>query len=131
MISTKKRDEPCDTNCRMVKIIEKLSIEEQRILARLLQDWETRDQRCHQRFSCSIITEYRALALNRMYKDRITNVSLGGAYIQSNQRFPLNLQINLSFFLPNFEIPIQSRSQIIWAGPKGFGVQFEAITSEN
>ena len=128
MISSAKKSNKCDTTCRIVKLFDKLSIEEQRTLARVLNDWEKRDQRRDPRFPCSIITEYRAL--NKVQKDTIKNISLGGAYIQSTKRFPANLEINQSFFFPNFEIRIQSKSQIIWTGPNGFGVQFEVIKSE-
>jgi hypothetical protein len=128
MISSAKKSNKCDTTCRIVKLFEKLAIEEQRILTRVLNDWEKRDQRRDPRFPCSIITEYRAL--NLVHKDTIKNISMGGAFIHSSQRFPINLEIIQSFFIPNFEIQIQSKSQIIWTGPSGFGVQFEAIKSE-
>lgn len=123
MISSKNRSEPCDTTCRMVRIFEKLSIEEQRILASLIHNWEKRDQRRHPRIRCSIITEYRAL--NHVHKGTIKNISLGGAYIESSHQFPLNLEINQSFFYPNFEIPIYFKSQIIWSDTNGFGVHFK------
>ena len=128
MISSAKKSNECDATCRMVKLLENLSIEEQRILARLLNEWEKGDQRRHPRIPCSIITEYRAL--NHVHKDTIKNISLGGAYIGSTQHFPLNLEIDQSFFFPNFEIPMQFKSQIIWTGPNGFGVQFLVIESE-
>jgi hypothetical protein len=107
----------------MIRLLEQLSIKEQRALARLLNDWEKREQRHHPRIRCSIITEYRAL--DYIHKDTIKNISLGGAYIDSSRRFPPNLEIDQSFFFPNFEIPIHFRSQIVWTGPSGFGVQFE------
>ena len=128
MFSSTKNSDYCDSTCRMVNLLEKLSLKEQRILARLLYDWKKRDQRRHPRIFCSIITEYRAL--DHVYKDTIKNISLGGAYIDSKQHFPVNLEINQSFFFPNFEIPIQLKSQIIWTGLDGFGVQFEESDRE-
>lgn len=128
MISSANNKNTCGTTCRMAKIIEKLSIDEQRILARLLNDWGERDQRIHPRISCSITTEYQAF--NRIHRGTIKNISLGGAYIDSRQHLPLNLEINQSFFFPNFEIPIQFKSHIIWAGSSGFGVQFEAMENK-
>jgi PilZ domain len=109
----------------MVKILERLSVEEQRILARLLKDWKEKDQRRYSRIPCSIITEYRAL--NRSYKDSIKNISLGGAFIESTNHFHVDMEISQHFFFPNFEIPIRSRSTIIWTAPVGFGVQFEMV----
>jgi hypothetical protein len=128
MISSTKGSDRCDTTCRMRRLIEKLSIEEQRVLARLLNNWEKRDQRTHPRVPCTIITEY--LALNRLYKDTIKNISLGGAFIESANRLPLDLKISQNFFFPNFEIPIQSKSRIIWIAPNGFGVQFEVLENK-
>jgi len=124
MTSSAQKAATCGTTCRMVKLMEKLSIDEQRTLARLLNDWGERDQRLHPRIPCSIATEYRAS--NHVHRGTIKNISLGGAYIDSTRKFPLNLEIDQSFFFPNFEIPIQFRSQIVWTGPSGFGVQFEA-----
>ena len=109
----------------MSDLVNDLSIEEQRILARLLSNWEKRDQRFHSRIPCTIVTEYRAL--NRSYKDTIKNISLDGAFIESAHHLPVDLQINQRFFFPNFEIPIRSNSKIIWTDPSGFGVRFEIV----
>ena len=114
-----------DVSRRMSELVKNLSIEEQRILARMLNDWEKRDQRLHPRIACSIMTEYRTL--NRSYKDTIKNISQGGAFIESSNPLPVNSQIKQRFFFPNFEIPIRSKSKIIWVAPYGFGVQFEIV----
>jgi hypothetical protein len=125
MISSDKQfDNPAVTK-RMADLVEHLSLEEQRILARLLNDWEKRDQRLHPRIPCAIVTEYRTL--NRSYKDTIKNISLNGAFIESTNELPVNLEITQRFFFPNFEIPIRSNSKIIWTAPIGFGVQFEIL----
>ena len=125
MISSDKHFRNHDTNKRMADLVESLSREEQRILARLLNNWEKRDQRVHPRIDCAIVTEYQAL--NRPYKGTIKNISLGGAFIESTNHLPINLEINQQFFFPNFEIPIRSNSRIIWAAHNGFGVQFEIV----
>ena len=120
--------EPFDDSAatrRMSELIEKLSIDEVRILARLLNDWQNKNQRKHPRTPCSIITEYRVDDLT--HKDFIKNISLGGAFIESRHALPLNVVISQSFFFPNFEIPIRSNSKIVWTAPNGFGVQFEII----
>ena len=129
MISSDKYYDQQAATKRMSDLVEKLSLEEQRILARLLNNWEKRDQRSHPRIACTIITEYQAL--NRSYKDTIKNISLSGAFIESANRFPVNLEINQRFFFPNFEIPIRSHSKIAWTASFGFGVQFEFFDQEN
>ncbi len=125
MISSHKPFDQHAASRRMSDLVRNLSIEEQRILARLLNDWEKRDQRLHPRIACAIVTEYRAL--NRSYKDTIKNISLGGAFIESRNHLPVDLEIYQHFFFPNFEIPIRSNSKIVWVAPIGFGVQFEIV----
>ena len=125
--SDKQAHNPAATK-RMADLVKHLSLEEQRILARLLNDWEKRDQRLHPRIPCTIVTEYRAS--NQSYKDTIKNISLGGAFIESTKHLPVNLEINQRFFFPNFEIPIRSNSKIIWTAPIGFGVQFEIVAGK-
>jgi len=110
---------------RLSQFINNLSMDEVRILARMLNDWQKRDQRRHPRTPCSIITEY--MVENQTHKDYIKNISLGGAFIESRQTFPVNLVISQSFFFPNFEIPIRSQSKVVWADTYGFGVQFEIL----
>ncbi len=112
---------------RMSELINNLSIDETRVLARLLNDWQNKNQRRHPRTPCSIITEY--MVDDQIHKDLIKNISLGGAFIESRHAIPLNLEISQSFFFPNFEIPIRSNSKIVWTTPNGFGVQFEIVAN--
>lgn len=113
---------------RLSQFVKNLSMDEVRILARMVNDWQKRDQRRHPRTPCSIITEY--VIENQTHKDLIKNISLGGAFIESRHRFPVDLVISQSFFFPNFEIPIRSQSKIVWADTNGFGVQFEIMSAE-
>ena len=129
MISSDKYNDQQAATRRMSDLVKKLSLEVQRILARLLNNWEKRDQRSHPRIPCTIITEYQALS--RSYKDTIKNISLNGAFIESTNHFPVNLEIDQRFFFPNFEIPIRSCSKIAWTTTSGFGVQFEIVDGEN
>jgi hypothetical protein len=107
------------------QLIDNLSIDDQRVLSRLLNTWEKRDQRKHPRTPCSIITEY--VFNEQDYKGVMRNISLDGAFIVSRHELAVNQQIAQSFFFPNFEIPIRSNSKIVWVAAKGFGVQFEFV----
>jgi hypothetical protein len=113
---------------RLSQFINNLTIDEVRVLARLLSNWQKRDQRKHPRTPCSIITEY--MVENQIHKDLIKNISLGGAFIESRHTFPVDLVVSQSFFFPNFEIPIRSNSKIVWAHSHGFGVQFEILDTD-
>ena len=107
--------------------IDNLTLDDQRALSRLLNSWEKRDQRKHQRERCSIITDY--IIDNQNYKGIMRDISPYGAYIASRHLFPVNQIISQSFFFPNFEIPIRSNSKIVWIGSDGFGVQFNSLQS--
>ena len=118
---------PSDSR-HLTKLIDNLTIDDQRMLARILNNWDDRDQRKQPRTPCSIITEYTVD--NRSYKDTMKNISPGGAYIANQPLFPVNREISQSFFIPNFEIPIRSRSKVIWIGSDGFGVQFKRFLGQ-
>ena len=112
----------------LTQLIDNLTIDDQRMLARILNNWDDRDQRKQPRAPCSIITEYTVA--NRLHKGTMENISPGGAYIANQPLFPVSEEISQSFFIPNFEIPIRSMSKIIWVGSNGFGVQFERFIGQ-
>jgi hypothetical protein len=107
------------------QILDNLSIDDQRVLSRLLNRWEKRDQREHPRMPCRIITEYMVNDQDR--KGVIRNISQDGAFIESRHELAVNQHIAQSFFFPNFEIPIRSNSKIVWVASRGFGVQFDFL----
>ena len=110
------------------QLLDNLSIDDQRMLSRLLNSWEKRDQRKHPRMPCSIITEF--VFNEQDYKGVMQNISLDGPFIVSRHELAVNQQIAQSFFFPNFEIPIRSNSKIVWVDAEGFGVQFEFVQSD-
>ena len=117
------------TNSRhLTQLIDNLTLDDQRMLARILNNWDDRDQRKQPRTPCSIITEYTVA--NRLHKGTMENISPGGAYIANQPLLPVSAEISQSFFIPNFEIPIRSKSKIIWVGSNGFGVQFKQFVSQ-
>jgi hypothetical protein len=110
------------------QFLDNLSIDDQRVLSRLLNSWEKRDQRRQPRMPCRIITEYSVNDLD--YKGVMRNISLDGAFIESQHELAVNQRIAQSFFFPNFEIPIRSNSKIVWIATKGFGVRFNFVQSK-
>jgi hypothetical protein len=118
-----RTDEP-----HLSQFLDNLSIDDHRVLSRLLNTWEKRDQRREPRVPCSIITEY--FINDQAHKGIMRNISLGGALIESRHELAVNQQIAQSFFFPNFEIPIRSNSKIAWVGSGEFGVQFKFVQSD-
>ena len=110
------------------QFLDNLSIDDQRVLSRLLNSWEKRDQRTHPRTPCRIITEY--IVDDQNCKGIMRNISQDGTFIESRHELAVNQHIAQSFFFPNFEIPIRSNSKIVWVASKGFGVRFDFVQSE-
>jgi hypothetical protein len=121
--SNSRADDP-----HLSQFLDNLSIDDQRVLSRLLNSWEKRDQRRQPRMPCRIITEYSVNDLD--YKGVMRNISLDGAFIESQHELAVNQRIAQSFFFPNFEIPIRSNSKIVWIATKGFGVRFNFVQGE-
>ena len=115
-----RKDDP-----HLSQFLDNLSVDDQRVLSRLLNTWEKRDQRRNPRMPCSIITEY--LVNDQEHKGVMRNISLDGAYIETRHELAVDQQIAQSFFFPNFEIPIRSNSKIVWIQTGGFGVQFKFV----
>ena len=111
------------------QFLDNLSVDDQRMLSRLLNTWEKRDQRRNPRIPCSIITQY--LVNDQEHKGVMRNISIDGAFIETQHELTVNQQIAQSFFFPNFEIPIRSNSKIVWIQSGGFGVQFEFVQTSN
>jgi hypothetical protein len=110
------------------QFLDNLSVDDQRVLSRLLNTWEKRDQRRNPRMPCSIITQY--LVNDQEHKGVMRNISIDGAFIETQHELAVNQQIAQSFFFPNFEIPIRSNSKVVWIQSGGFGVQFEFVRND-
>ena len=58
---------------------------------------------------------------------KISNLSLGGAFVDHDERMPIGTRLDLEFRLPNREEPIAIGCEIRWVAESGFGVQFDGL----
>ena len=75
---------------------------------------------------CLINTNYRIQ--DRTLKSYILDVSIGGVFIETNEKFPMGKELLLKFSLPNRPQPFTFSGKIAWSSPKGFGVKFDNVT---
>ena len=61
------------------------------------------------------------------FRSYILDISIGGVFIETNERVPVGESILLNFTLPTFSNPVALPGKIAWSGPQGFGVKFEVI----
>ena len=74
---------------------------------------------------CLINTNYRIQ--DRTLKSYILDGSIGGVFIETNERFPKGKELMLKFSLPNRQQPFTFSGKIAWSSPKGFGVKFDNV----
>ena len=67
---------------------------------------------------------------NKDYKSYLLDISIGGVFIETSEKFTVGETINLNFSLPNYEKPFKLTGTIAWGSPRGFGVKFEGIPSQ-
>ncbi len=77
---------------------------------------------------CLINTHYRIQ--NRNFKNYILDISIGGVFIETDQKFPVGRQIMLKFSLPSHNQPFTLTGRIAWSSPRGFGLQFDEMTPQ-
>ena len=58
-----------------------------------------------------------------VYRDFITNVSIGGAFIESHM-LPIGPEITMVFSFRDDDSPIKTAGEVTWIGQEGIGVKF-------
>lgn len=109
----------------MKNLIKGLTPDEQRSLSKLLQKWDQREERKHERFRCSLMTDYEMAG--EVHREMMTNICVGGAYIEGQNPPAAGQRFLQTFHIPNSEIPIRSKSRVIWISKSGFGVEFSIL----
>ncbi len=79
------------------------------------------------RKACLINANYRVQ--DRVFKSYILDVSIGGVFVETNERFPVGKEVLLKFSLPNHSQPFTFAGNIAWSSNRGFGVKFDNLPS--
>jgi uncharacterized protein (TIGR02266 family) len=92
-----------------------------------LEETET-SMRENPRKPCLINATYRIK--DRDFKSYILDISIGGVFIETNQKFPAGQKMTLNFSLPDHPQPFTLAGKIAWSSPRGFGLKFEKMTRQ-
>jgi len=65
---------------------------------------------------------------DRSFKSYIIDISSVGAFIESNDRFPIGQKITIALKLPNYHETMQLKGRIARSGSRGIGVKFYDLT---
>ena len=108
------------TFSRLLKLILNMSEREQLLLLQYAKSIV--DDRTLPRNLCLIPAI--CMVKKRNYDGVILDINSYGAYIDTNEPFPIGQEINLSFFNPFSDKNMQLDAIIIWSNPHGIGVSF-------
>jgi uncharacterized protein (TIGR02266 family) len=92
-----------------------------------LEETET-SMRENPRKPCLINANYTIQGQN--FNNYILDISIGGVFIETNQKLPAGKKISIKFSLPNYPQPFMLTGKIAWSSPRGFGLKFEEMSPQ-
>ena len=63
-------------------------------------------------------------------QELISDISIGGAFIKTEQPLVMGQQVDLSFSVPNFEKSFDLSGQVVRCDDQGIGVKFNSLTDK-
>lgn len=128
-----------DVNAQLCKLIVEMSEDQQVLLLERLEAMPTVElpertvsleetessMRENPRKPCLINAHYRIQ--NQNFKSYILDISIGGVFIETKEKFTIGQKIELNFALPNQSKPFRLAGTISWSNPRGFGVKFDEV----
>ncbi len=69
------------------------------------------------------------LYLQKAFQVEVKDISLGGAYIETPLKLPMNESVELRIFLNNPEHTVEAAGRVAWIKPdaSGFGIEFSNL----
>ena len=86
------------------------------------------EKRADFRRDCLVSLAYRVDG--RSFEGFILDISAFGVFIESDEKFPVEKRIRLSFSLPGYPSQMDMTGKIVWSGSQGFGVKFDSLTRD-
>ncbi len=113
---------------RLLKVIKKMSENEQLTLLKELEERVFKDRRKHEREPFFMVVDYSTE--DRFYKDYIQDISAGGVFIQTRMPFRAGQDVSLSFPLPNYQKYIKIMGEVARVTTRGIGVKFKTVDQD-
>jgi hypothetical protein len=61
----------------------------------------------------------------------VSNLSLGGALVNSGMRYAMGQRVQISFVVPTLEDPIEVGATVRWSDDKSTGLQFDGLRARD
>ncbi len=113
---------------RLLKVIKKMSENEQLTLLKELEVRFLKGSRKHERVPLLTAVDYSTE--DRFYKDYIQDISAGGVFIKTRMPFRAGQEVSLTFSLPDYQKHLKIIGEIVRITPQGIGVKFKIANEE-
>ena len=90
---------------------------------------DPRETRASQRFEAKLPVTVNVAG--RPFSCQTGNVSLGGAFLVTTERFPLGTKLTVRISLPSAKEAIEVGATVRWSDQNGFGVQFDGLRARD
>ncbi len=105
----------------------KLNAEQQTKVMIYIEELLHDNKRMFVRRQCDIPINYAAQ--NRVYSERITDISQNGLFIATNQALAVGEEIMLSFNMQGYDRPFKIKGVIAHSSRRGIGVEFRQVNT--
>jgi Tfp pilus assembly protein PilZ len=113
---------------RLYELIEDMSEDEQLTLLKESEERLSNGKRKHERKPFFMVVDYSAE--DRLYKDYIQNISVGGVFIETRMPFRAGQEVSLCLPLPNYQKYIKITGEVLRISPQGIGVKFKMVNED-
>jgi uncharacterized protein (TIGR02266 family) len=117
-----------DLTTRLLELFKRMSEDEQRALLREIEHRLSTGRREHVRKPFFMVVDYSAE--DRIHKDFIQNISVGGVFIETRMPFSVGQQVSLSFPLPNYQKYLKILGEVVRTSSQGIGVKFKTVDED-
>lgn len=121
-----KKTEQSDLVKQLVELVQYIPEDKQIYLLKILKEWKAQGKRAHDRKECLIPVDYSTK--DRFFRDFIQDISAGGVFIETRDKFGVGQEIALTFSVPNSQIPFRVLGQVTRTSDQGIAVQFKKVT---
>lgn len=112
------------TISKLIKLILRLNEEHQEALLKKGQELLSKEKRAPRK-SCRIPVRYKTF--DRVYSDRIMNISQSGVFIDTRRPIFIGEEILMNFKLEGIKKPLNLRGHVVHASNRGVGIEFKNV----
>ena len=111
---------------QLIDLITTLSEDKQKRLLSLLKNWVSEEKRAFKRKSCLTPIDYSSA--DRIFRDFVQNLSLGGIFIETRESFSDGEIVTLTMNIPNSQHHFKISGEIVRVEPLGIALKFKKVT---